>query len=174
MTDTLLQQIFLLVQEGTNARDSNGNTALILAAELGNMHLVKALFECGTDINSRNHLGCDALDLAILNRHPSLIQPLIDIGIALNNPGASNDLCYSRIFHAVSIGDQHSVRILIKNGATLSSFDLSEAIYKGSLEIVHLLLEKGPTRMHPADSMSFLYSLRSDDVLGLAKKIPQY
>ncbi len=65
MRDEPLKEIFTLVQKEINARNTYGDTALMLATrDGGNKDMVEALLDKGADVNARNTYGYTALMLA--------------------------------------------------------------------------------------------------------------
>jgi ankyrin repeat protein len=67
-----------LVESGAdvNARDDDGNTALMSAAANGSAELVKIILAAGADTSARNNFGQSALDLARGRNHAGAIDLL--------------------------------------------------------------------------------------------------
>lgn len=67
-----------------NARKDGGQTALMTAAELGDLRMVEALLQEGAIVADRNpDNGMTPLMYAIFAQHEELIQPLLDAGAPL-------------------------------------------------------------------------------------------
>jgi ankyrin repeat protein len=60
------EMVKALIDKGAdvNAKDKDGQTALMLAAGGGYTEIVKALIEKGADVNAKNNTGDTALSLA--------------------------------------------------------------------------------------------------------------
>eukprot|EP00966_Prymnesium_polylepis_P273578 6320027-Prymnesium_polylepis.1 len=67
----------------TEARDANGKTALLVAAEGGHADLCSTLAEEGADVNSSDISGWQAL-------HHALVGDYRDVGLALVRGGLEN------------------------------------------------------------------------------------
>lgn len=65
-------------------RDHNGNTALIRAAEAGDLRQLRYLIEQGADIHARDIHGWNALMKAAKNRHLKAVAELITAGADLH------------------------------------------------------------------------------------------
>jgi len=60
-----------------NARDCDGDTALVLAAERGHIELVKVLLKNGADVNAKNLNGVTALMRAAENNRAATVKILL-------------------------------------------------------------------------------------------------
>ncbi len=67
-----------------NARDRDGKTALITAAEIGMADTVRLLLTHGADVNSRDANGTTALMYAAIEDHVGVIQLLLAHGANVN------------------------------------------------------------------------------------------
>lgn len=65
---------------GVDARDAQGATALIRAAEDGNVKAIRLLLEDGADINATDRLGWSALMKAVKGRHIKAVADLVAAG----------------------------------------------------------------------------------------------
>ena len=114
---------------GINAKDKNGNTALMLASSYGHLEIVKLLVESGADINAKNNDGDNSL-MSFFNS-PIRYSPHSYSGEA-----------------AIAV-KYEGVKYLLENGADINSKDkygntaLMLASEFGRLEIVKLLVENG-------------------------------
>ncbi len=79
----------ILVKHGANpnARDSNGNTALLLAAATGASESASALLKAGADIHAANAAGDTPLHVAIRNDRLRVVEILLGAGA---DPGRVN------------------------------------------------------------------------------------
>ena len=114
---------------GINAKDKNGNTALMLASSYGHLEIVKLLVESGADINAKNNDGDNSL-MSFFNS-PIRYSPHSYLGEA-----------------AIAV-KYEGVKYLLENGADINSKDkygntaLMRASEFGRLEIVKFLVENG-------------------------------
>ncbi|HYA86903.1 MAG TPA: ankyrin repeat domain-containing protein [Nitrospirota bacterium] len=81
-TEGHLKTAEYLIQNGVdiNEKDNEGNTALILAADLNKIHLAGLLLSKGADVNARNQQGSSALIVASAKGHAELVCPLLKKG----------------------------------------------------------------------------------------------
>ena len=72
----------ILVEGGVdvNARYSNGNTALIWAADRGHLEVVRFLVENAADVNARGRGHRTALGWAIRDGHAAVVDYLRSVG----------------------------------------------------------------------------------------------
>ena len=70
-----------IIRENINALDSDGDTALMIAAELGHLDDVKTLLSSkGININFKNNYGHTALMKALDKNHKEIAKQLIRDG----------------------------------------------------------------------------------------------
>ena len=137
----------LLIEAGAdiNARDKNGETALMRASAKGVSDRVKLLINAGADVN--------AIDDAF--GHTALMEAST-AGIAqlLINAGADVNLCakygWTALEQSVDYGQYEKIKILLAAGADVNARNtwngktaLMEASGMGRNEIVKLLIESG-------------------------------
>ncbi len=81
-TEGHLRTAEYLIQNGANVNEmtNDGNTALILAADLNKVKLVELLLSKGADVNARNQQGDSALIVASTKGYRELVCPLIRKG----------------------------------------------------------------------------------------------
>ncbi|KAL0921188.1 hypothetical protein M5K25_008239 [Dendrobium thyrsiflorum] len=141
--DLLLHQ---LLKRGLDPceSDSNGHTALHLAASKGSENCVLLLLDYGADPNFRDSIGSVPLWEAVLGKHEPVIRLLIDNGA---------DLSYGDMAqYACTAAEQNSIELLkdiVNYGGdvTLPRSDGSTALHlavcEGNFEMVKFLLEQG-------------------------------
>jgi ankyrin repeat protein len=61
-----------------NAKDYDGNTALIRASEKGYIKVVRELLKKGADVRSKNYHGSSALMRASFNGHIDVVRALLE------------------------------------------------------------------------------------------------
>ena len=97
-----------------DARMSNGVTPLLMAAEAGNLGVVRTLLEEGGNPHALTESNASALDFAtLLNSHPDTVGLLLDRGV---NPGAQSDAGLTPLHHA-AYGSSSVVELLLDAGA---------------------------------------------------------
>ena len=67
-----------------NARNADGWTALMKAAEGGHMETAEFLIKMGAEVDARNHLGTTALNRAISGGHVDTVGMLLEHGADAN------------------------------------------------------------------------------------------
>ena len=106
----------LLLANGAkvNARDDVGQTALTLAAAVGNVASVRLLLRAGAYIHSRDKRGNGALIGAIQFHNFDTIKFLLEQGI---NPNARNKEGETVLAYAELCKDDDIVQLLLQHGA---------------------------------------------------------
>ena len=114
-------EIQRLLQMGgdVNAVDpTTGETPLMLAAEAGDLPLVKLLLEEGADVNMERFYRFTALHLAAGNGHTSVVRVLVDVpGINLDIPSMRGD---TPLIEAAASGYTNIVQVLVDAGANVN------------------------------------------------------
>ena len=70
----------LAAGEDVNSPDRYGQTALMLASQLGHASLVERLIAAGADLNRTAKYRLSALMLAVINGHESIVRTLVAAG----------------------------------------------------------------------------------------------
>lgn len=130
-----------------NVQGSDGRTALISAAALGDVALVNALLSHGVDQNVKDNQGYTALAHAIEARYPEVEDAL------LNRPGLDANAGGLKgrpiLLAYVWRDDKERTEKLLAHGADVKLQDadgdtaLHGAAQNGNVEIMRLLLDKG-------------------------------
>ncbi|GAB2215661.1 hypothetical protein Droror1_Dr00020054 [Drosera rotundifolia] len=128
-----------------NELDSNGRTALHVAAALGKDSCVAILLEYGADPNVKDTEGSVALWDAIVGRHKSVIELLMSNGGAILSAGdVGQYACY-----AVEQNDVELLKDIVRYGGDISSpkctgaTALHTAVSLGNIDMVKFLLGHG-------------------------------
>jgi ankyrin repeat protein len=99
-------------------KDRRGHTALMLAAENGNVEMVKALIDKDAKIEEKNNDGMTALMFAAANGNVELVKALIDKGAKIEekNKAGMTALMFAAANNSVGV-----VKALIDKGAKIKS-----------------------------------------------------
>jgi ankyrin repeat protein len=133
------------------ARDKEGNTALILAASRNRTEVVRLLLERGADVNAANEEGHTALTLAAFKGHDDAAALLLEHGADVNaraararyTPGAT------ALIYAAYSGESDLVTRLLEGGADIDAqakegyTALMMAACIGQEKAAAVLIEKG-------------------------------
>jgi ankyrin repeat protein len=143
---------FLECGANVNDTDSNGNTALMVAAKGGHTDIARALIGRGADVNGGdknnvNNQGNTALMMAAEHGWAEIAQLLIDSGADVNL--TSDFYNTTALFNAAKEGHEPIVRMLIESGIDINKMDyqsntaLIGAIMRRQVGTVRLLIENG-------------------------------
>ena len=94
-----------------------GASPLLLAVNLGNLKIVKALLDAGADPEIKGVFGATPLIRAVLEEHFDVLALLLEYGILLDRRDDSGN---TALMHAVEDGSLEAVRSLISAGADLN------------------------------------------------------
>ncbi|KAI3454037.1 hypothetical protein Pfo_010700 [Paulownia fortunei] len=142
--DDLLLQHLLRRGLDPDELDSNGRTALHLAASKGSLECVLLLLDYGADPNKRDSEGNVPLWDALLGKHESVIKVLVDNGATLSSGDVGQFACFA--------AEQNNIDLLkeiIKFGGdvtllnSLGTTALHTAISEENFEIVKFLVKHG-------------------------------
>ncbi|XP_037037865.1 putative ankyrin repeat protein RF_0381 [Bradysia coprophila] len=105
-----------LLEKGANinARDEDGDTALMNASNNGRYETVKFLIENGADVNATDTNGKTPLMFASAFDNSRIIKLLVDNGANIN---ATDNSGWSALIYAAFDGRERSVRALLRKGA---------------------------------------------------------
>ncbi len=127
-------------------KDSQGNTSLCTAFELGNITIIDYLLKNRANINTVNSYNENIMFSAVLSDNIMLLDFLKNKGI---NIDSKNDFGDTPLFSAIRFGCLNSTVWLIDNGADIYHINdnqqnlLFPAIESGNLNLVKTLIEKG-------------------------------
>lgn len=132
-----------------NAKDSNGDTALLLAAALGYSEIMEALLEAGaasvdlkTNIRAAEHFFLCAADAMRADG----VKCLLKLGVSLDFSNADGQTV---LFNAVTTGSPAAAKLLLEAGASLDTRDcrndtpLVVACLHGNVEAASILIGAG-------------------------------
>ena len=125
-------------------RNEDGNTAIMLACELGNINILHSLVSAGANVDLQNNDGWTPLMKASQNNHITIIHAILDEADA--NPHLQNRKGSDALMIAAFAGCLEAVEIFITKGVDcthqredgVTAFML--ACQKGHIEIAELLL----------------------------------
>ena len=129
-----------------NARDNNGSTPLMYAAESGNPDAVSVLIKAGADVNAQNNDGWAPLIYAAESGNPDAVSVLIKAGADVN---ARNVYEQTPLIYAAKSGNPDAVSVLIKAGAAVNAQNnngwtpLMYAAMSGNPDAVSVLIKAG-------------------------------
>jgi hypothetical protein len=103
-----------------NAKDINGWTAIMYAAEDGHTETVTKLKELGADVNAKELFGKTVLMFAAENGHTDTVVKLIELGAGVN---AKTDYGYTALMFCAENGKTETVVALAEKGAELNAKD---------------------------------------------------
>jgi ankyrin repeat protein len=135
------------------ARD--GFPALVLAAQQGNIEVVRLLLNQGADVNATTYNGWTALKAAAASGHTEILRLLLANGAMVSTAGGHNST--TALARAVMNNDTEAVLALLGAGADVNELGfmhhgfamvgrasaLSEALSAGHSKIAALLIQHG-------------------------------
>ena len=112
----------ILAGADVNAKNSDGNTALMWASAYGYTNAIIKLLELGADVNASNNDGWTALMWAAKNGHTNAIIKLVEHGAKIN---ARDKNGYTALVWAAFNGHVDSIIKLIELGADVNSKNIA-------------------------------------------------
>jgi ankyrin repeat protein len=104
-----------------NARDANGSSALLHAAQIRNTEIAKLLIAAGADVNSKNNDDRTALMFAAKYGHTEMVKLLIAAGADVN---AKDNYGATALIYAALDRKTEIARLLIAAGADVNARDI--------------------------------------------------
>ena len=143
-----LKKLKYLVRLGADLEAINyGCTVLIVAAQKGQIGVVKYLAENGADIEAGDNYERTALSWAAQNGHIGVVKYLVEQGADVHQKDTAE---WSALTYAAYSGQIEVVKYLAENGADVNAKDegygktaLMRASEYGHLEVVKYLAELG-------------------------------
>ncbi|KAH0568065.1 transient receptor potential channel pyrexia-like [Cotesia glomerata] len=127
-------------------------TCLLVACWLGQIEIVKALLQRGTNISIRDGHGRTPLHLAACAGHVKIIEILLKHGANPNDWDFNKE--YTALHCAAAIGNLSSVKCLIKSGGNVDAglpgrTPLHYAVMSNAADCVEALLKAGASPNNP-------------------------
>jgi ankyrin repeat protein len=130
-----------------DARGPDGATALMWAADHGDVELVKALVARGADANAVNDYGVTALAAAAVEGDPAIVRALLDAGADVESPNPEGQ---TALMVVARTGRVDTARLLLDGGADANAREgfggqtaLMWAAAQKHPEMIRLLIERG-------------------------------
>ncbi|MFA4885620.1 MAG: ankyrin repeat domain-containing protein [Desulfotomaculaceae bacterium] len=167
------EKIRYLIKEKSfdvNVRDENGMSPLIYAAFFGHDEVVKALLDCGADVNACGNSGITVLMAALQNaNNEQIARLLIDSGADVNACDGQGLTPLMTAVYADSIGMtlyllEKGAVVQVKNSKGWSALDLAKQ--KGNHQLLQVLHQAGSLK-----NADLIYAARIGDVAWLAEMI---
>ena len=135
-------------EEITRGTDVLGVPFLLLAAQQGNLEMVRLLVKHGADPDPLNRVGQTALTIAVRFGHADVVEFLVENGSVIN--GTGTEYMLTPIMAAAVNGNVELGRYLIQKGADINTKDvvnqcnaLHWAIFYNNDDLAEMLLQKG-------------------------------
>lgn len=140
-------KLFLTAGMNPNARNEQGETALLMAVAKDHPDIVRVLLEAKADANSTGRDGLTPLMRAVRDGKKGIVRALLDGGVDVNSRSPVNGA--TALMYAAWSDDQELVRMLLDRGAQIEARDdngltpLHWAAFMGSEEMARALLDRG-------------------------------
>jgi len=117
-SDTLMMTVFLKASYEIDAIADNGNNAVAIAANKGNLMVLNYLFNNGAKANVKNSNGETVLDNAVMMGNADVVKLLID---QLKKEGADPATLGTAVLIAAKTGKVDMLQVLADAGAPLEN-----------------------------------------------------
>ena len=145
-SDTLMMTVFLKAAFEIDAAADNGNNAVAIAANKGNVMVLNYLFDHGAKANVKNSLGEPVLDNAVMMGNTDVVKILID---QLKKEGADPASLGTGVLIAAKTGKVDMLQVLAEAGAPLDNrgpdgyLPIHWTVKSGNYDAMMFLIEKG-------------------------------
>ncbi|MGH0122561.1 UNVERIFIED_CONTAM: hypothetical protein FKN15_038111 [Acipenser sinensis] len=190
-----VQVIEYLLSKGAklDVRDKNGSSPLHRAAERGHAQAVKVLLEAGANIYATDKKSKTPFHLAAQNNHLSIVTMLVQEEtrnyknqknflhlVALKDESslaqillkkgapvdAKDEKKKTSLFHAVSLGFEKTVKVLLEAGAQIDS-SVIDAAFNSNNQLVFGLILQHAEDLSPDTRVSALFKAVQRDLHGI-------
>lgn len=142
--DNIVFNLFIQAGMSQDAKDVNGYSVLMAAANAGNQEAFGQLLEKNADIKAKTKQGMNVLLYAAEKGNASVIEIALEKGIDINDQDESGQ---TALYHAVKANQIESVKLILQQPAIdINKTDkkgvtpLMIAVKEGNLEIIQTLL----------------------------------
>lgn len=131
-----------------HAKSKDDFTLLHIAAQNGDLDIIKILVNNGADVHARNRQGSKPIHIAAREDHAVVVEYFLASGFNIHDEGAALN---SLLHYAVSTGMIKSAKYLIEQNADVNKLNVNMsrpihlAAEHGSKDCVMLLLQNGAT-----------------------------
>ena len=160
--NTTYLDLLLLFKADVEIKNRDGDTALLLAANLGRINIARRLIAAHANINARNYEGLDALRIAIKKNFTETTKVLIESGAQVGNKTFSPENV--PIIIASENENPNIVKLLIDAGADVDERNenqdtaLKIAVLKNNATITKYLIKAGAdVNFKDANAVSLLH-----------------
>ena len=146
ITERVLAAVDEPVTKVVNAKDSEGDSPLFIAAWNGHGEMIKTLLDKGAEVNAQGGYHGNALQAASARGHEQVVKILLDKGVEVNAQGGYYG---NALYAASSGGHEQVVKILLDKGVEVNAQGrgygnaLQAASARGHEQVVKILLDKG-------------------------------
>lgn len=153
-----LVQVLLAMAANVEDRGSKGDcTPLMEAASGGYVDIVQLLLQNGANVNAQSSSGNTALHYACCSGYDGVVHVLIKHNADLEH---QNENGHTPLMEAASGGHVKVAKLLLDNNAGINTHSsefkesaLTLACYKGHVDMVFFLLQRGADQEHKTDEM---------------------
>jgi ankyrin repeat protein/tRNA A-37 threonylcarbamoyl transferase component Bud32 len=133
----------MLLERGAdvNIKDQFGNSALIYAVKRGDVKIVRMLLDREADINVKS-IGLAMLMEAFSKESTEIVKMLLDKVDIDNSIDNNEKLLIYGLNALIEKGDKEGVKLIVQRDLGMVGIFL-RSIYKGYIDIIEMLIEKG-------------------------------
>ena len=145
-SDTMMMTVFLKASFEIDALADNGNNAVAIAANKGNVMVLNYLFDHGAKANVKNSNGEAVLDNAVMMGNADVVKILIE---QLKKEGADPASLGTAVLIAAKTGKVDMLQVLADAGAPLDNrgpdgyLPIHWTVKSGNYDAMVFLIEKG-------------------------------